>query len=652
MTHRLDPAAAFDQLQDGLYTYCLSVLCDRRAALAALDEARRLADANAERLTDPGLRRAWLYSLARYACVRRLGTAQDPAVDGGGAALLGELAWPEAAGTTAEQREALELSVRHRLTPLELAAVLGIGTEAAQRLLAEGAAEVERTRRVLLVLGVGSCPELARLGGAGADHWRSWLLGPALRRELVGHVAGCPTCRGTAERVEATLGTSSGGTAGLPLLSARAAGPVSDPPADPAADPGLDPGAGPVLTPVLTSGVDPDVDPDGSAIAERPARPARFDQRGFPRHRAPGLLERHRPGGDLHERAVLIRQRALTTGVLAAVLSAPVAALWLAHRDATATTDTAAAVSSVRVADGTPDPDPALQAPGAVPAVPLPAQAQAHGQGGEQPPDSALAAAVVRPPAAAGAAPGMGLPAAAGAETLLPAVQGAAVPVPAAGALALSDPGLRGVPVPAAPAAPVAQLTVEAGAYGNRTVLTLTDTGQAPLDWRAVPDCDWLRLSRDAGTLSPGQRITVTVTVDEQRAPSGHWTAAISLPPSEAVVTLAGDNGTAPAPTPSAAPSTPVPSASANPSGAASPSPSVTASAGSSASTAPSSSDSPTANPTSGASATPSPSSRPSSSPSATPTPSATPSGDAPGPIPSPAPTSATSSPSSSSPAR
>ncbi|WP_329565159.1 BACON domain-containing protein [Kitasatospora sp. NBC_01266] len=618
MNPRLDPAAAFDQLLDGLYTYCLSVLCDRRAALAALDETRQLALANADRLADPGLHRAWLYSLARYVCVRRLGAGDPPPADGDGPGgdgdapeRLGELAWPEAAGTTAEQREALELSLRHRLTPLEVAAVLGVEAQAARRLLAAGTAEVERTRLALLVLGVGSCPELGRLGGAGADHWRSWVLGPALRRELVGHVAGCPTCRGTAERVGATLAEAGGGPAGLPLLAA------------------------------------PDVDqadvpcpprprrPAQPAPTARPARPTRFDQRGFPRHRAPGLLERHRPGGDLHERAVLVRQRALTTGVLAAVLSAPLTALWVAHRDGSAATGTAA-VSSVRVADGTPDPDGWAQ-PGAAPAGPTPAPAPVAGGGAA--PVSALAAAVVHPPAPAAPAAGAWAGAPVGAETLLPAVQGVAVPVPAAGAVALSDPGLRGVPVP------TAQLTVEAGAYGSRTVLTLTNTGDLPIDWRAVPDCAWLRLSRDAGTLAPGQRITVTVTVDEQLAPSGHWAATISLPPSQAVVSLTGDSAGTPSPTPSPSASSPAstPSASANPSGVASPSPSVTPSAGSSASTAPSSSDSPSANPTSGPSVTPSSSVRPSSPPSAAPTPSPNPSGNAPSPVPSPAPTSATS---------
>ncbi|MFD0348050.1 RNA polymerase sigma factor [Kitasatospora aburaviensis] len=234
--------AAYDRQVDGLFTYCLSVLCEHDAATAALREVRELAVRHGARLAEPGLVRAWLYSLARYCCLRRLeeGTGAGPGAAVGGTGPVGvasvgaaavaarggvceaetarrrrelaSLAWPEAAGTDPEQREALELSVRHRLTPIEVAAVVGLPFDAVRALLASAEAEVGRTRAALLVLGVGSCPELDRLGGAGAESWRDWVLGPALRRELVQHVVDCPTCRGTAERVADEV---SAGTAGL-----------------------------------------------------------------------------------------------------------------------------------------------------------------------------------------------------------------------------------------------------------------------------------------------------------------------------------------------------------------------------------------------------------------------------------------------------
>ncbi|MBO1417214.1 RNA polymerase sigma factor, partial [Streptomyces sp. FH025] len=185
--------AAYDRQADGLFTYCLSVLCEHDAAGAALREVRELARRHGTRLAEPGLVRAWLFSLARYCCLRRLadGPGREPGAEPTEAEAarrrreLASLAWPEAAGTDPEQREALELSARHRLTPLEVAAVLGLPFERTRELLAAAEAEVARTRAALLVLGVGSCPELDRLGGAGAESWRDWVLGPALRRELV-----------------------------------------------------------------------------------------------------------------------------------------------------------------------------------------------------------------------------------------------------------------------------------------------------------------------------------------------------------------------------------------------------------------------------------------------------------------------------------
>ncbi|WP_374120176.1 RNA polymerase sigma factor, partial [Streptomyces sp. LS1784] len=63
---------AYDRQVDGLFTYCLSVLCEHDAAADALGEVRELARRHGARLAEPGLLRAWLFSLARYCCLRRL----------------------------------------------------------------------------------------------------------------------------------------------------------------------------------------------------------------------------------------------------------------------------------------------------------------------------------------------------------------------------------------------------------------------------------------------------------------------------------------------------------------------------------------------------------------------------------------------------
>ncbi|WP_427921783.1 BACON domain-containing protein [Streptomyces sp. cg40] len=298
------PPARYEPYLDGLFTYCLSVLCDHDTATAALGDVLALAERRGARVPETaGDRRAWLYALARWACLRKLaeakqkrqGThavgrveAQEPVVSEELRELrrreLGLLAWPEAAGTTPEQREALELAVRHRLAAHEVAAVLGMDLATARELLASAACEVERTRAALAVVETGSCPSVARLTG---DH--QLVLSSALRRELVRHVDDCPRCRRTAER----------------------------------AVPGTWPGAGvtPAELPVLEA-------PRAAlhvAMAHLPrargAAAPRFDRRGFPLDPKDRAARRDR-----------LRARAVTTTVVATVIAAPVLALWAAYR--------------------------------------------------------------------------------------------------------------------------------------------------------------------------------------------------------------------------------------------------------------------------------------------------------------------------------
>ncbi|GAB2737331.1 hypothetical protein GCM10027072_35510 [Streptomyces bullii] len=303
------PFAPYEPYLDGLFTYCLSVLCDHDAATAALGDVLALAERRGRHVPEAaGDRRAWLYALARWACLRRLAEAKqkrqashaagrtdrqrsappaDPPVSVDDLERrrreLALLAWPEAAGTTPEQREALELAVRHDLTPREVAAVLGLDQAAARELLASAACEVERTRAALAVVETGACPSVAHLTGDN-----QFVLSAALRRELVRHVDDCPRCRRTAER----------------------------------ALPGRWPGtsATPAELPVLPA-------PRAAlrlALAHHPrvrrAAP-RFDRRGFPMDPKDHAARRDR-----------LRARAVTTTVVATVVAAPVLALWAAYR--------------------------------------------------------------------------------------------------------------------------------------------------------------------------------------------------------------------------------------------------------------------------------------------------------------------------------
>ncbi|MET7678890.1 hypothetical protein [Streptomyces sp. NPDC005423] len=504
--------ARYEPYLDGLFTYCLSVLCDHDTATAALGEVLALAERRGARGPESsGQYRAWLYALARWECLRRLTETEQKrqgthAAGRGGragregragragaasATRLGRvresgardgaecsaepavreealerrrrelalLAWPEAAGTAPEQREALELAVRHGLAAPEVAAVLGMDLAATRDLLASAACEVERTRAALAVVETGTCPSVARLVG---DH--QFVLGTALRRELVRHVDDCPLCRRTAER----------------------------------AVPGRWPGASvtPAELPVLEA-------PRATlhaTLAHLPrARGAapRFDRRGFPMDPKDSAARRDR-----------LRARAVTTTVVATVVAAPVLALWAAYRS----TPTGEGVDA-RTATAS----------------------EAHGTGSTAGPDgpNGAPAGGHRNAGDAGTSPGTG-----DGKGGRPDVSVEVVSVTGAGR---KGPG---------------HLALSAANSGDTTVVSLTASGSAPVSWSATTTAPWLYLSRSSGTLAPGDSFTIKVYVDPLREPVGHWTARVALAPAGAVVSIQG-YGTATDPTGSAAPSAP-----------------------------------------------------------------------------------------------
>ncbi|MFE4686779.1 hypothetical protein ACFRNJ_39320 [Streptomyces sp. NPDC056721] len=304
------PTSRYEPYLDGLFTYCLSVLCDHDDAIAALGDALALAERRGSRGPETESdRKAWLYALARWSCLRALAEAKrrrqgahasgrphpeaphakeapSEEIQARRRRELALLAWPEAAGTTPEQREALELAVRHQLSPREVAAALGTDPGLTRELLASAACEVERTRAALAVVETGTCPSVARLTGDN-----QLLLSSALRRELVRHVDDCPRCRRTAER----------------------------------AGPGAWPGTAvtPAALPLATA--PREALHRAMAHADRPQRGAapRFDRRGFPMDPKDRAARRDR-----------LRTRAVTTTVVATVVAAPVLALWAAYRGA------------------------------------------------------------------------------------------------------------------------------------------------------------------------------------------------------------------------------------------------------------------------------------------------------------------------------
>ncbi|WP_043487389.1 BACON domain-containing protein [Streptomyces bingchenggensis] len=623
--HSQRPPARYEPYLDGLFTYCLSVLCEHDAATAALGEALAVAERQHGRgrgrvAAEGDLRRPWLYALARWACLRKLaerrkdpkgpadqgdqrdqgderdrgergdhrnpevrgssgspGPTGSPGAPGGGARLraapgpggiekrvggrprplevpaqrrhrdrrapaaaassppvsptaaqrrreLAALAWPEAAGTTPEQREALELAVRHRLSPSEVAAALGKERDETRALLASAACEVERTRAALAVVELGHCPVVARLAGD-----TQVLFSAALRRELVRHVDDCRECRGMAER--ATAGGPWPGTAG---------GPPPPPP-----------------LPVLEA---PRAAVHAAMVGAQRARPARaasrprFDRRGFPLDPKDQAARRSRT-----------RSRVLTTTVVASVVAAPLLALWAAYRGAPTAgddhdTDSVAAANADGAAERTPD------RPGGVGGEPTGGsygqagsaqdrsgsrlKSRRDGTAGKQSPD--VSVEVVGGDAdrnGDGYADGAG-----GAkgdrygdgEAERSGTSAGGRPGPHT---TPSTPGSGGRPGPGRTKPGPGRLTVEAQPSGEVTVITLRASGGAPVRWSASAGAAWLQLNHTAGVLRPGETTTITVSVDRDREPPGHWRARVGVDPAGAVVVIEG-RGAEPEPTP------------------------------------------------------------------------------------------------------
>lgn len=299
------------------------------------------------------------------------------------------------------------------------------------------------------------------------------LLSAALRAELVRHVDDCPRCRRAAERVGAA-GPWPNATAlpedRLPLVEApRAAAYMAM-----------------LHVPRARAGA------------------PRFAPTGFPMDPKDHVARRDR-----------MRARAVTTTVVAAVVAAPVLALWTSYRG-TPTADTAGhggARISAREADEPVGPDgDRYENAGNARTTPEPRFTQ-----GSRAPD--VSVEVVSPGGPTG---------------------------------------------PARPGEPAAGwITVAATGRGDLTLLTLTASGGSPVDWSLWTDAPWLYVSRASGTLRPGEKITVAVRVDHAREPVGSWSARLGVNPSGAVVRIAGhrpptdDRAITPPPVTTTQPTTP-----------------------------------------------------------------------------------------------
>src|SRR5690606_11253198 len=150
----------------------------------AVHDAVVTAQGHADRLREPARFRAWLYALVRFQAMARLGhhrgTAEPP--DDPDDPELAELVGVTLGEMRRSEREILELSLRHGLSPAETGSVLGLtARQAASRLRrARDLLETAAAAVVLARTGRAHCPELSAL----LDSWEGPLT-PALRGRVL-----------------------------------------------------------------------------------------------------------------------------------------------------------------------------------------------------------------------------------------------------------------------------------------------------------------------------------------------------------------------------------------------------------------------------------------------------------------------------------
>lgn len=190
------PAAVYDTYAEPLYAYCWMRLREQDAARAAVRDAFVVAEAQIERLGDPGLLAPWLYAITRLECDRR-GADQERAPDLPVASHDQDdvdervLAWRAVAALPPSHRELLDLHVRHELTTDAIARVTRTLPRQVEEELEFAALELETalTAEILADQGPFGCPERATLLRA-----RRGDLTPLLREELALHAGQCEEC--------------------------------------------------------------------------------------------------------------------------------------------------------------------------------------------------------------------------------------------------------------------------------------------------------------------------------------------------------------------------------------------------------------------------------------------------------------------------
>ena len=199
-------AEAYDKYAESLYGYCYVMLNEPEDAADSIQDTFVIAAARLGGLQDPRKLRPWLYAVARNECHLRLSATDldldevddlDGPPDGTGAgdtaeqAELRRLVRTALDGLNPDEREVIELDLRHDLHGADLAAVLGVPRNQAHAVASRARGQLEKALGALLVARTGrrACPELDML----LDDWDGRLTALA-RKRVSAHIDQCDVC--------------------------------------------------------------------------------------------------------------------------------------------------------------------------------------------------------------------------------------------------------------------------------------------------------------------------------------------------------------------------------------------------------------------------------------------------------------------------
>ncbi|GAA4187617.1 hypothetical protein GCM10022252_21490 [Streptosporangium oxazolinicum] len=191
------PASLYDSYAERLNDYAHSLLGDRETAAGAVHDALVTAQGSVDRLREPGRLRAWLYALVRIRCADGgrggpQGSAPPPDIhDDPAERELAALVHEAMAELSGQEREVLELSLRHDLGSGEVGAVLGLTSRQVTARLGRARDHLENAAAAVVLAKVGRahCPDLSAM----VDSWEGPLT-TMLRRRLSAHIGRCEVC--------------------------------------------------------------------------------------------------------------------------------------------------------------------------------------------------------------------------------------------------------------------------------------------------------------------------------------------------------------------------------------------------------------------------------------------------------------------------